>query len=45
MIDSHDKGWINQVSNTEMILKNQHGQESRREMKMKTLEKKLRKGN
>lgn len=37
-IDSSDSGWVNQVSDAEMILKNQFGQKSTREMKIKTLE-------
>lgn len=38
LIDSNDEGWVNQISDAEMVLKNQYGQESRREMKIKTLE-------
>ncbi len=38
LIDSHDQGWVNQVSEVEMTLKNKYGQESKREMKIKTLE-------
>ena len=37
-IDSMDTGWVNQVSDVEMILKNQYGQSSTREMKIKSLE-------
>lgn len=37
-IDSYDEGWINQTADVVMILKNQYGQESKREMHIKTLE-------
>ena len=38
LIDSKDTGWVNQVSDVEMKLKNQYGQESNRQMKIKILE-------
>ena len=37
-IDQHDSGWVNQSADVEMILRNQHGQESHRKLKIKTLE-------
>lgn len=38
LIDSHNEGWLNQVANVEMVLKNKQGQESKRSMKIKSLE-------
>jgi hypothetical protein len=37
-VDARDSGFINQVANTKMILRNKKGQESIREMRIKTLE-------
>jgi predicted RND superfamily exporter protein len=37
-IDSSDMGWVNQVADVEMVLKNRSGQESKRLMKLKSLE-------
>jgi len=37
-IDAREEGFVNQVSETTMILRNKRGQESRREMTIKTLE-------
>ncbi len=37
-IDSYDTGWVNQVADVEMVLKNRSGQESKRQMKLKSLE-------
>ena len=38
LIDKHDRGWISETADVTMVLKNQHGQESKREMKIKSLE-------
>lgn len=38
LVDSHDTGWVNQVADVQMILKNKSGQESKRQMKLKSLE-------
>jgi uncharacterized protein len=38
LVDSNDQGWINQVADVEMILRNKQGQESKRLMKIKSLE-------
>ncbi|MBT5093388.1 MAG: outer membrane lipoprotein-sorting protein, partial [Halobacteriovoraceae bacterium] len=37
-IDKQDEGWKNQIADVQMILKNKQGQESKRAMKIKTLE-------
>lgn len=37
-IDSHDRGWINQIADAQMVLKNSYGQESKRSLQIKTLE-------
>ncbi|MDB9786717.1 outer membrane lipoprotein-sorting protein [Bacteriovoracaceae bacterium] len=37
-MDAKDQNWHGQVSQVEMVLKNRHGQESRRKLKIKTLE-------
>lgn len=38
LIDSHDQGWKNQIAEVEMVLRNKKGQESKRKMKIKSLE-------
>jgi predicted RND superfamily exporter protein len=38
LVDAHDQGWGNQVADVEMILRNKQGQESKRVMKIKSLE-------
>ncbi|MBT5856659.1 outer membrane lipoprotein-sorting protein [bacterium] len=37
-IDAHDQGWGSQVANVVMVLRNRHGQESKRKMVIKSLE-------
>lgn len=38
LIDQNDQGWKNQVAEVEMVLRNKQGQESKRKMKIKSLE-------
>jgi outer membrane lipoprotein-sorting protein len=38
LVDKHDQGWKNSIASVEMVLRNKRGQESKRKMKIKTLE-------
>lgn len=37
-MDAHDQGWVDQTADMQMILRNKHGDEARREMRSRTLE-------